>query len=185
MQPLYIQNESDLQSAASLDYLMVVVTSSCADQGIFAWGGGGGGVQVHLTEKALVCFSVHNLFTEGSMVYFKDNYTFPRFQRVSSFFQLGGGGGARGLFIFFQGGGGFNFFRGSNCLFPIETHIICDFPGGSRPPVPPHPSGSTHKALVHVSWCINGVIVLWLYGLYCLVIGIISFSWCINYKLIY
>ena len=34
---------------------------------------------------------------------------------------------------FFQGGGG------SNCLFPIETHIICDFPGGGgvRTPCPP------------------------------------------------
>ena len=31
---------------------------------------------------------------------------------------------------------------GSNCLFPIETHITCDFPGGGAgPPVPP-PSGS-------------------------------------------
>ena len=40
--------------------------------------------------------------------------------------------------------GGSNFFQGggSNCLFPIETHITCDFPGGGggRPPVPP--SGS-------------------------------------------
>ena len=38
---------------------------------------------------------------------------------------------------FSQGGGG------SNCLFPIETHITCDFPGGgggSGPPV--LPSGS-------------------------------------------
>ena len=26
------------------------------------------------------------------------------------------------------GGGG-----GSNCLFPIETHITCDFPGGPDP----------------------------------------------------
>ena len=35
--------------------------------------------------------------------------------------------------------GGSNFFQGggSNCLFPIETHITCDFPGGSGPPVPP------------------------------------------------
>ena len=32
----------------------------------------------------------------------------------------------------FPGGGG-----GSNSLFPIETHITCDFPGGSGPPVPP------------------------------------------------
>ena len=39
----------------------------------------------------------------------------------------------------FTGGGGSNFFQGgrSNCLFPIETHISCDFPGGSGPPVPP------------------------------------------------
>ena len=41
-----------------------------------------------------------------------------------------------------RGGGGPTFSRGggSNCLFPIETHITCDFPGGSGPPV--HPSGS-------------------------------------------
>ena len=37
---------------------------------------------------------------------------------------------------FSMGGGG----GGSNCLFPIETHITCDFPGVSGPPVPP--SGS-------------------------------------------
>ena len=34
------------------------------------------------------------------------------------------------------------FSRGSNCLFPIETHITCDFPGGSpdplSPPLDPH-----------------------------------------------
>ena len=31
-------------------------------------------------------------------------------------------------------GGGSNFFQGgSNCLFPIETHITCDFPGGPDP----------------------------------------------------
>ena len=52
--------------------------------------------------------------------------------------------GSRGGPTFFRGGGG------SDCLFPIETHITCDFPGGgSVPPVPPsgsalvfsHPSG--------------------------------------------
>ena len=32
---------------------------------------------------------------------------------------------------FSRGGGG------SNCLFPIETHIACDFPGGSGPLFPP------------------------------------------------
>ena len=40
----------------------------------------------------------------------------------------------------FVGGGGSNFFQGgsgSNCLFPIETHITCDFPGVVRTPCPP------------------------------------------------
>ena len=66
------------------------------------------------------------------MVNLKEIYNFSRFQRGSNIFQGGptfsGGGGG--------GGGG-----GSNCFFPIETHITCDFPGGSRAPVPP-PSGS-------------------------------------------
>ena len=60
------------------------------------------------------------------MVNFKEICHFSRFQRGSNIFQ----GGSN----FFQGGGG------SNCLFPIETHITCDFPVGSGPPVPP--SGS-------------------------------------------
>ena len=35
------------------------------------------------------------------------------------------------------GGGGPTFSRGSNCLYPIEPHITCDFPGGSGPPDAP------------------------------------------------
>ena len=58
------------------------------------------------------------------MVNFKENYHFSRFRRGSNIFQGG---------TFFQGGGG------SNCLFSIETHIACDFPGG---PDPCPPSGS-------------------------------------------
>ena len=54
-------------------------------------------------------------------MYFKDNY----------FFQ-----GSRGVQLF-PGGVG----EGGNCLFPIETHITCNFPGGSGPPPP---SGSAH-----------------------------------------
>ena len=39
---------------------------------------------------------------------------------------------------FSKGGGGLTFSRGSNCLFPIETHITCaDFPGGGLDPLPP------------------------------------------------
>ena len=56
------------------------------------------------------------------MVNFKENYHLSRFQGGPTFSRGGGGEG------------------GSNCLFPIETHITCDFPGGSGPPVPP--SGS-------------------------------------------
>ena len=51
------------------------------------------------------------------MVNFNEIYHFSRFQRGPTFSRGGGGG--------------------SNCLFPIETHITCDFPGGSGPPVPP------------------------------------------------
>ena len=53
------------------------------------------------------------------MVNFKEIYHFSRFQRESNIFQGGGGGGGSN---FFQGG--------SNCLFPIETHITYDFPEG-------------------------------------------------------
>ena len=59
------------------------------------------------------------------MVNFEENYHFSRFQRGSNIFQGGGGP------TFSRGGGG------SNCLYPIETHITCDFPGGSGPPDPP------------------------------------------------
>ena len=62
------------------------------------------------------------------MVNFEENYHFSRFQWVQHF---------RGGPTFSRGGG-------STCLFPIETHITCDFPGGSGPPVPP--SGSALDA---------------------------------------
>ena len=62
------------------------------------------------------------------MVYFKENYNFPRFQRASNIFP---GGGVQ----FFLVGG-----AGSNCLFPIESHITCVFPGGGvGAPCPPPP----------------------------------------------
>ena len=54
------------------------------------------------------------------------NYPFPRFQRRSNIF----GGGSN----FFQRRGGGVV---SNCLFPIETHITCDFTVS--------PSGSAHE----------------------------------------
>ena len=61
------------------------------------------------------------------MVNFKENY---------KFFKVPEGGPT-----FFRGGGGPTFSKGSNCLFSIETHMTCDFPG---PPVPPPPPLDRH-----------------------------------------
>ena len=64
---------------------------------------------------------------------FQRNLSFFKVPEVVQHFPVGSN--------FFQGGGP-TFSRGmggSNCLFPIETHIACDFPGGGgvRTPVPP------------------------------------------------
>ena len=67
-------------------------------------------------------FLVLSLFYWSQMVNFEENYHFSRFQRGSNIF---------------QGGGGVHLFPGgSNCLYPIETHITCDFPGGPDPLTP-------------------------------------------------
>ena len=69
------------------------------------------------------------------MVNLKKNISFFKVSEGVHLFPGGGGGG--GGSNFFQGvrvgptfsrGG-----RGSNCLFPIETQITCDFPWGVRP----------------------------------------------------
>ena len=93
--------------------------------------GGGGGVASGPSgiKKLWQCFFFifflffsPQLILQNSSGTFKENYHFPRFHW--------------GWTIFL----GSNFFRmgGSNCLFPIETHITCDFPG-SRPPASPTP----------------------------------------------
>ena len=63
------------------------------------------------------------------MVIFKENYHFLRFRRGPTFS---------------RSGDGVHFFsrEGSNCLFPIEPNINCDFPGGSGNPCPTHPTPS-------------------------------------------
>ena len=81
--------------------------------------GGGGGVQVSLTKKALTMFFGPQLILQKSN---------GQFQRNLSFFKVPDG------VQHFPGGPTFSRGGGSNCLFPIE---ICDFPGGSGPPVPP------------------------------------------------
>ena len=90
--------------------------------------GGGPGQQVNLTKKSsdnvffFFFFLVLSLLYRSQMVNFKENYHFSSFRRGSNIFH-----------------GGPTFSRGSNCLFPIETHITYDFPGGSGPPAPPPP----------------------------------------------
>ena len=85
---------------------------TCADPGIFQGGGGPGQSDKKSSDNVFFLSSAYSSD-------FKENYHFSRFQ-----------GGP----TFSRGGGG------SNCLFPIESHITCDFPGGVRTPCPP--SGS-------------------------------------------
>ena len=89
-----------------------------ADQGIFVsvcvFGGRGVGAPGQSVKKKSsdnVFLVLNLLFYISPMVYFKEIYNYSWFQRESNIFQ--GGGGVQ----LFQGGGG------SNCLFPIETHI--------------------------------------------------------------
>ena len=68
-----------------------------------------------------------------------------QFQRNLSFFKA-----PDGVQFFSRGS---NFFQGvSNCLFPIETHLICDFIEGIQTPCPPPPSGSPLGAALTASW---------------------------------
>ena len=81
-------------------------------------------------KKALAFFFFSFFIYSPQLIFKKSNGQFPR---NLSFFKVPEGGPT-----FSRRGGGSNFFPGgSNSLFPIETHITCDFPRGSRPPVPP------------------------------------------------
>ena len=86
----------------------------------FSSGGGGKGPGQSDKKALTTIFLVLSLFYRSQMVNFKEIYRFSRLQMGSNFF-------ARS-----------NFFQGvSNCLFPIETHLICDFPEDVRTPCPP------------------------------------------------
>ena len=106
-----------------------------ADSGIFVSGGGGGGPGQ--TDKKSSDNVFFFLFFSPQLILHQSN---GQFQGNLSFFKVpegvqhfpGGGGGRVQLY---QGGE-------SNCLFPMETHITCDFPGGGPDPLPPPPSGS-------------------------------------------
>ena len=96
----------------------------CADPGFFARGGGGGDPgQSDKKSPDNAFFSSSAYFTEVKWLISKKTIIFQG-SRGGPTFPGGGGGGP-------------TFSRGSNCLYPIETHITCDFSGGSGPPDPP------------------------------------------------
>ena len=73
-------------------------------------------------------FCLFVVFFSHQLILQKSN---GQFQRNLSFFKV-----PKGV-QHFPGGGVQLFPGGFNCLFPIENHITCDFPGGSGPPVSP------------------------------------------------
>ena len=87
----------------------------------FRQGGGGGGGPDQADKKS--SDNVFLLFSFSPQLILQK--TNGQFQRNISFFKVPEG--------VFPGGGG-----GSNCFFPIEIHITCDFPGGGgvRTPCP-------------------------------------------------
>ena len=93
-----------------------------ADQEIFVRGAGSRSVCQKKAPTFFFCF----VFFSPQLILQKSN---GQFQRNLSFFKV-----PKGVQ---------HFPGGSNCLFPIETHITCDFPGGGSGPLsPPPPSGS-------------------------------------------
>ena len=91
---------------------------------------GGGGVQVHLAYKKssdnvffLFYFFGPQLILQKSSGYFQRKLLFAKVPVGVEFFPRWG-------VQLYTGG--------SNCFFPIKTHITCDFPGGQTP------SGSAH-----------------------------------------
>ena len=75
------------------------------------------------------------------MVISKKSIIFQGFRGGPIFSREGGGRGP----TFSKGGGGVQM------LISIETHITCDFPGGSGPPITP--SGSAHGITLLPNFC--------------------------------
>ena len=104
-------------------------------------------ISLKVTGKAIMLCSYHAQIQEfspggpgksdkkSSDVFFSPQLILQKsnghFQRYLSFFKVPEG------VQHFQGGGVQLFPGVSNCLFPKETHITCDFPGVSGPTVPP------------------------------------------------
>ena len=139
---------NEIPECTRLKWLVIVFTqimptenvgyawTSCADPGIFVRGGPGQSDKKSSDNVIFLVFLVLSLFFRSQMVNFKENHHFSRFQGGANIYQ-----------------GGSNFFPGgSNCLFPIETHITCDFPGGGvRTPCPPSGSALGHTVGIQIN----------------------------------
>ena len=85
----------------------------------FRQGGGAGGPGQSDKKSPDNVFLVLSLFTEVKWLFSKKTIIFQGSRGGPTF--------SRGVQLF-PGG--------SNCLYPIETHITCDFPGGPDPLTP-------------------------------------------------
>ena len=101
----------------------------------FRRGGGGGPGQTDKKSSDNVLFFLIYLFFLSSAYFIEVKWSISKKSIIFQGYR-GGPTFSRGGPTFSRGVGG-----GSNCLFPIETHITCDFPGEVRTPCPP--SGST------------------------------------------
>ena len=121
-------------------FCILTVGKHGTDARIQVFSSRGGGARSVCRKSSDNDFFSPQLILQKSNGQFQRNLSFFKAQNGVQFF-LGGptfsGGG---------GGGGV-----SNCLFPIETHLICDFQEGSGPPAPP-PSGSALGAALTASW---------------------------------
>ena len=117
-----------------IQQLYTNISSICKHARIQAFSSGGPPGQTDKKTLTFFCcffsfrfFFCHQLVLQKSNGQFQSNRSFFKVPEGVQYF-LGVG------VKLYQGGGG-----GSNCLFPIETHITCDFPGGIRTPCPPCP----------------------------------------------
>ena len=107
----------------------------------FSSGGGRGSIW-HI-KKLWQRFFFHLFFSpqfnnRSPVITFKENYYLQRFQWGGTFARAGP-----------------TFYRGSNCFYPIETHITCDFPGGPDrlPPSPLDPPMWFRASWFNLSTC--------------------------------
>ena len=120
-------------------YMLPLILAAMRGSRNFRQGGQGQSDKKALTTFFFF-FLILSLFYRSQMANFKEIYHFSRLQRRVQHFP-----------------GGVQLFPGGFiCLFPIETHITCDFPEGGPDPCPP--SGSALDCIV--ARCLINVVYL-------------------------